>query len=419
MIINQTKLSPEIKDKYKIVSNSFCLDKIKNAELDKYDGKPKDELNVIVGDDKETDFIPQIKLCRWSNETNFSVRLKHNKVGVEKVETIGDKVKWSKGNIDIEFYDYEGGYKMVWYLKKKPKTNKVEFTIQSKGLDFFYQPELTQEEKDNGAFRPENVVGSYAVYHQTKGGMNDINGKDYKVGKAGHIYRPKLTDAEGKEEWGILHIDKDAGTYEVEIPQDFLDKAVYPIKSNDEFGYQGEGGTDTNRVPNDIIGGSGTPSNSGDVSKISGYFSSTGTDAKGILVASNKTIVGSGINDPTAIGSLGWYDLLYSAQPSVIADNLYYPAFIGKVAPNIVIYYDSGQPSGTYWFIDSSNNYDTPTDPTDGVAYDTYRVSIYATYTPAVGADIKSINGVLLESIKSVNSIPIANIKSINGVAAQ
>jgi len=64
--IDQTKLSPEIKDKYKIVSNSFCLDKIKNAELDKYDGKPKDELNVIVGDDKETDFIPQLKLCRWS-----------------------------------------------------------------------------------------------------------------------------------------------------------------------------------------------------------------------------------------------------------------------------------------------------------------------------------------------------------------
>jgi hypothetical protein len=37
------------------------------------------------------------------------------------------------------------------------------------------------------------------------------------------------------EAWGNLHIEN--GIYSVEIPQDFLDKAVYPIKSNDTFGY--------------------------------------------------------------------------------------------------------------------------------------------------------------------------------------
>jgi len=31
--------------------------------------------------------------------------------------------------------------------------------------------------------------------------------------------------------------DIENGIYSVEIPQEFLDKAVYPIKSNDDFGY--------------------------------------------------------------------------------------------------------------------------------------------------------------------------------------
>jgi len=195
---------------------------------------PKDKISVIIGDDKQEDFKPQIKIERWDNEVNFSVRLKDTEIGTEKVSTLQDKIIWDKGNIKIEYYDYpegEGGYKMVWYLKSKPATNKVEFTIQSKGLNFYYQPELTQQEIDDGCERPENVVGSYAVYHKTKGGLNDINGKEYKVGKAGHIYRPKLIDAEGNEAWGNLKIDAEKGTYEVEIPQDFYNNAVYPIRS--------------------------------------------------------------------------------------------------------------------------------------------------------------------------------------------
>jgi hypothetical protein len=109
-----------------------------------------------------------VKLCRWTNEVNLSVRLKDTEYEKAVISTDKDKIIWDKDNIKIEMYDYaegEGGYKFVWYLKSKPTTNKVEFFIQSKGLDFFYQPELTQEEKDKGVIRPENVVGSYAVYH--------------------------------------------------------------------------------------------------------------------------------------------------------------------------------------------------------------------------------------------------------------
>ena len=197
---------------------------------------PKDRIEVEIGDSKQTDFYPQLKIMRWDNEVNLSVRLIDDNAGSLIKE--GEKIIYDKPDRKIEFYEGDNCHKMVWFLKEKPATNKVEFTIQSKGLDFFYQPELTQKEKDEGCVRPENVVGSYAVYSETHK-TNWVGGTKYKVGKIGHIYRPHLYDSNGLEAWGILHIEN--GIYSVEIPQEFLDKAVYPIKSNDDFGYTTKG----------------------------------------------------------------------------------------------------------------------------------------------------------------------------------
>jgi hypothetical protein len=107
---------------------------------------PKDRINVEIGDSKQPDFKPQVKLMRWDNEVNFSVRL----ITTDESSPLktGEKINWDTDTSKIEFYEFtegEGGYKLVWFLKEKPLTNKVEFTIQSKGLDFFYQPELTEE----------------------------------------------------------------------------------------------------------------------------------------------------------------------------------------------------------------------------------------------------------------------------------
>ena len=35
----------------------------------------KDLLNVVIGDDKQSDFKPQFKIERWGNECNVSIRL--------------------------------------------------------------------------------------------------------------------------------------------------------------------------------------------------------------------------------------------------------------------------------------------------------------------------------------------------------
>src|SRR5205085_2722515 len=101
--------------------------------------------------------------------------------------------------------------------------------LNTKGLDFIYQPELTSEEEKEGCVRPDNVVGSYAIFTSEEK-INRVGGKEYKSGKVGHIYRPRIEDANGEKVWGELNIDTKNGVLSVEIPQVFLDKASYPVR---------------------------------------------------------------------------------------------------------------------------------------------------------------------------------------------
>jgi hypothetical protein len=136
-------------------------------------------------------------------------------------------------------------------LSEKPKTNIFTLPFTSKDLVFYYQPPLTQELdpkeydsiteteawKDGKLLvsRPENIVGSYAVYHASK------SGGIYGTGKAFHIYRPWAQDAKGWRVWCQLKIQDN--TLIVVVPQDFLDKAVYPVVIDPTFGYESVGGS--------------------------------------------------------------------------------------------------------------------------------------------------------------------------------
>ena len=228
-----TKISKEVTDKFSVVSNSLRQQVKTN---------PKDRVTIEVGDVKQPDFYPQVKINRWgtsedTNEVNFSLRLKEDDYSGATVETMGEVIKWSKGEREVHMYDRpdaseEGGFELEVLLKSKPASNVLEFTIQTKGLDFAYQPELTPEEIAEGATRPPEVVGSYAAYHKTKGGMNDAAGMEYKTGKAFHLYRHRATDANNNGVWCDLHIDVNpdgSGLMTVTVPQNFLDTAIYPV----------------------------------------------------------------------------------------------------------------------------------------------------------------------------------------------
>jgi len=197
-----------------------------------------DKIQLELGDSKQPHlFFPQVKIMRWDNEVNASFRLKDFDNYV--VSTEAEKIKLVNGTKEVHFYEFvpdishqEDGFKFEVILKEKPTSNKIEFTIQTKGLDFFYQPPLTQQEIDGGAERPDNVVGSYAVYHKTKGGINRSDGMEYKAGKALHIYRPEAIDATGKWVYGELNItinEDGTGLMTKTIPQEFLDNATYPV----------------------------------------------------------------------------------------------------------------------------------------------------------------------------------------------
>jgi hypothetical protein len=228
-----SRINKELTSKFAVERNTF-----KRAVKD----NPKDKIEIEIGDSKTDDFKPQVKLMRWNNEVNFSIRAEEHPQA--QIQTKGKVVKYVTPEYEIHQYELdadevntEGGFEFEWVLPQKPSTNVFTATIQTKDLDFFYQPPLTPEEIGRGAVRPENVVGSYAVYHKSKGGMNDANGMEYKTGKAFHIYRPKVKDANGNWTWGKLHIDVEKGLLTVTVPQEFLHNAVYPVIVDPTFGY--------------------------------------------------------------------------------------------------------------------------------------------------------------------------------------
>jgi hypothetical protein len=81
----------------------------------------------------------------------------------------------------------DGGFEIEIYPAERPSTNAFRFAIEgAEDLDFFYQLELSAEESAEGAVRPENVIGSYAVYYKTKANHR-VGDTNYATGKAYHI----------------------------------------------------------------------------------------------------------------------------------------------------------------------------------------------------------------------------------------
>jgi len=178
-------------------------------------------------------------------------------VGAELNEIVYDSLEKSVITYDIapnKTYK-DGATEIEVIFKEKPKSNKVEFDIDSTDLEFHYQQPLNEipendiydctatdcyDENDLLVFnRPENVVDSYAVYHATK--MNrERGGINYGTGKVFHIFRSKIFDASGDWTWAE-NMNYADGTLTVTIPQDFLDRAIYPVTVDPTIGNTAEG----------------------------------------------------------------------------------------------------------------------------------------------------------------------------------
>ena len=225
------------------------------VETNKYEINISNEI-VVVGKGTST-FIPEITLYRWDKEcfvklgeptVNGNVLAQKNSGST----ITGSVIQWASKDIQFEFYpivaDSQNEFGSFEYeitiANNKAGTNQplsnISFPITSSGLDFFYQPALTQEEINKGAYCPDNVVGSYAVYHSTK--SNHIVGQvNYGTGKAFHIYRPMLIDNAGNTIYADLTIANGYLTIDFSKIQSWLDKAKYPVVIDPEFGYTTKG----------------------------------------------------------------------------------------------------------------------------------------------------------------------------------
>jgi hypothetical protein len=215
-------------------------------------------------------------------------------------EKIKDK---RKKEVITEVVDFgEGGFKIDILLDEKPDTNRFCYQIQgAENYDFFYQPPLTAEEIAEGASRPPEIEGSYAVYHKTLKN-HEIGKENYATGKVMHIPRPQVwevNDQANTTEWADLSYDN--GQLCVTASQDFLNSAKYPVRIDPAFGYTTKGASSFGSGGSKYKGTKGTVTDNNQrlVSvSVWGYgFSATANlkggvyDTSGNLVSGNETAV--------------------------------------------------------------------------------------------------------------------------------
>ena len=371
---------------------------------------PKDRVEVEVGDAEDSSTLfPQVKIKRWDNEVNSSIRLKHDTIpGNITYSDDGNKITWIKkqGNKEWKAVFYhrddldEGGFEFEIHLPAKPPVNYLEFTVNTKELNWIYQPALTPEEIAEGSVRPDNVVGSYAVYHKTKGGVNRADGMEYKTGKAFHVYRPHVVDANGNETWGTLELDEVNGILKISVDQTYLNNAVYPVVVDPTFGYTTAGATGNRHSASNIRSSRNTnnaPGSNGTVDKFTIYG---GVDSGGtgkirpilyinsslarVDFGSEVTFTNNGSTSPTwnnfnltgaSITSGTQYDLAYWQTTAVPATHL------------VWVYSDSVAGSALARDNTAYHSTNNPPDPfTVNSSLSDVRYSVYATYTASGGA---------------------------------
>ncbi len=361
------------------------------------------EDDVEIGDIKANTFRPHLNLKRWGGECHLNVWL-----GEQGTLTAAStsEIVWRNGSKQARVYalapndQHElGGVELEIDLLEKPTSNVVTLNIESQGLKFYYQPPLTAEYSDGWSdefqdtikvtetqvvgskgqvyvYRPENVVGSYAVYHESK------RDNKYKTGKAFHIYRPRIEDADGKWVWGELNIDPKAGTFTVTIPQAFLDTAKYPIRhaSGATFGYTTKGGGYSVTFYNDYIRGAvDTPSESGTGDSVVVYLRAYGSTASKVKCAvyrvSDSALLGYTEQWTVTSGWDDWKTLNFTSVPDISTVPLIPVAWADGW---VYGYYDSGSEGDGKYDRESYGAWPNPASFTDFTSIP----SVYCEYTP-------------------------------------
>ncbi len=194
----------------------------------------------------------------------------------EQVKTVGKSEDWNGNKLRILDGDQESTFELfdtslkierVFYTKP---TEKPRFKLtHSPGIIPYKQKSIFEDYQDLVQYwvakgespsdlpesfdeyssqhgRPDNVVGSYAIYCDKQNHIRDKAGNtivNYANGKVGHIYAVYWKDAEDK----IIKADQNIiGSFlECDLPsQEWIDTAVLPIKLDPDIGYTTAGASE-------------------------------------------------------------------------------------------------------------------------------------------------------------------------------
>lgn len=366
-------LNDETRQKYEQDRNSLRLYEQEN---------PRDRLNIELGDIFDEQKIqPQIKLLRFDNEFNFSVRAKFNNLVNPTIQADGNVLRWKDGQNEIRFYQKDkseilpnGGFEMEQIVNLQKSGNFFYYTLETKNVSFKPQLNLTEKEKNDGHNRPDHMIGAYVIY-STKEFIN-IEGQNlYRCGKIGEIHAPIIKDSYGNFAKCDMVISQERGLIRIAVPDSFAAKAKNPCILDPTFGYTTQGSSFVS-IDQDLLGSkfSGV---AGRITSMSVCGTSGNTRPYKTLVVSyaDKTIlqVSSAVT-----GNNGWLTTTMSGLE--IVDGYYILGAISKYTGGTpYIYYDSGD--ANQGVDDTSNDYATPTNPIDAGSSNR-KYSIYATYTP-------------------------------------
>jgi GNAT superfamily N-acetyltransferase len=367
--------------------------------------------DVIIGDPQNGEFKPVLELARWNKESRLKLIFDDSKLISKNVVLEDDKVKYSTPLLDIHYFPInpteqceDGGVELEIILKQKPPINTIDLPVETENLVWYYQPPLTQEfrqedcevwtethvrlkpknetETGQDVFRPENVIGSYAIYHTSK------RNNEYKTGKAFHLYRVQLIDANGNKTWAEYNKNiQETGRLGITLPQEFLNKAVYPVTIDPTFGKTSIGGTTVNTAQDLAIQCQFSVGESGTLTQIS-YYTKAGTqgDGKRILrlglYDNNKNLETSNSSTEYLTGTPTWHNQAFNYVFTSGTKHLVAQTDIRDRTS----YYDTGETN--QWGEDTLNGA-LPNPFVDDNSY-VRELSIYATYTTA-GPALKEI----------------------------
>ncbi len=356
-----SSITPEIVDE---VINEFAKSTNKSVTPDTLNSLEESTLNSLINIANNSD---------W--------KLKSERSDIPK--KLADEERFDRFEFDI-------------ILHEKPENNVFTYEIETEGLDFFYQPELTETEKNAGEYRSENVIGSYAVYKKDAKAIygNMVDAEKYKVGKVMHIYRPKITDAKNNSIWGTLTVNTISKTLSVTVDKQWLKSASYPVVVDPTFGFTSIGATQGGNADDQMRGSSFTGA-AGRLASISiyyncdkrnpifGLYAVSSPSTKVAQSAVSNSCNNAGINTYT-----GWATMNTTTNP-----------IISQIEYAIVMYASSGVKGGIYRYYDAGSTGQDKTvtlssgittlPETESFISFNNKYSMYATYTGIEKANLK------------------------------